>query len=72
LFLLMLVAWVALRNGRLWTATCLALPALFFVLKAFSAPFDYFLGYVGEKQMGFSNLTAVQWWLLYAKRVSYG
>lgn len=59
----------AMTNGRFWTPTCLALLALFFLLQACSAPFDYVLGFLREKQMGFSNLTAVQWWLLYAKQV---
>ncbi|MCY2993830.1 MAG: M48 family metallopeptidase [Planctomycetota bacterium] len=64
----------AMTNGGFWTATCLALPALFFLLQLGSAPFDYCLGFLGEKQMGFSNLTAAQWWLLYAQRtlVSWG
>jgi STE24 endopeptidase len=59
----------AMTNGVFWTATCVALTALFLLLQAFSAPFDYFLGFLGEKRMGFSNLTAGQWWLLYAKQV---
>ncbi|MHB8974487.1 MAG: M48 family metalloprotease, partial [Pirellulaceae bacterium] len=58
-----------MTNGGYWTATWVTLAALLFLLQLSSAPFDYFLDFVGEKQMGFANLTAAQWWLLYAKRV---
>ncbi|MHB9081086.1 MAG: M48 family metalloprotease, partial [Pirellulaceae bacterium] len=58
-----------MTNGGYWTATCVTLAALFVLLQLSSAPFDYFLDFVGEKQMGFSSLTAAHWWLLYAKRV---
>lgn len=77
LLTLMFTGWAAsgfdrlqtMTHGGFWTTTCLALPLLFALLQLFSAPFDYFLGFLGERQMGFSNLSAAQWWLLYAKRV---
>ena len=77
LLTLIFTGWAASGFGRIqsmtgagfWTATIIFLPALFFLLQLFSAPFDYFLGFLGEKAMGFSNLTADQWCLLYAKRI---
>lgn len=77
LLTLMFTGWAAsgfdrlqtMTNGGFWTASCLAVLALLSLLQLVSAPFDYVLGFVGESRMGYSNLTATQWWLLYGKQV---
>ncbi|MFZ2959978.1 MAG: M48 family metallopeptidase [Candidatus Ozemobacteraceae bacterium] len=50
-----------------WSTNLLFILACFALIQIASLPFDYYLGYLVEKRMGFSNMTSIDWFLRYFK-----
>ncbi|MBF0501824.1 MAG: M48 family metallopeptidase [Candidatus Riflebacteria bacterium] len=50
-----------------WTTNLIFIFSCFAILQIAELPFDYYLGYLVEKRMGFSNMTSIDWVYHYLK-----
>ncbi len=53
-----------------WKANLLFILAYFLIRQILAFPFSFYLGHVVETQMGFSNMTVVDWLVRYAKSLA--
>ena len=57
-------------NGGFWLPNLLFFSIFFLIQLIINFPFSYYLGHVCETQMGFSNMTAIDWFIRYLKSVA--